>query len=113
MNTNTAALQDDNSPTMGLQQSANFLRLGLEAMKDLVANGEVPAVVLNQKHTVLLREDLIAYVREEGRKQAEKRRKLAASRAPEPSAGSSTATTRRARPRRGPLPDLGRYELTT
>lgn len=60
--------------TLSLEEGAKFLRLGLKAMKELVESGAVPATSLNQKHTVMLREDLIAYLRVEGRRQAEARR---------------------------------------
>jgi hypothetical protein len=70
MNTEAAT----NSPTMDLEQAAAFLHLGYKAMKALVDTGEVPALSLNQKHTILLRDDLITYVREQGRAQAARRR---------------------------------------
>lgn len=94
-------------PTMDLQQAADFLRLGYKAMKELVDSGNVPALSLNQKHTVLLRDDLITYVREQGRKQADRRRagKL-------PVTVPATTTARR-RGARVALPDLDAYELTT
>jgi hypothetical protein len=101
---NTAAAND---PTMDLQEAANFLHLGYKAMKELVDSGDVPALSLNQKHTVLLREDLITYVREQGRKLAEKRwqgkqaEMLSLQPAP-PSRGNKMA-----------LPNLDPYELTT
>ncbi|MGC1547445.1 MAG: hypothetical protein WA777_02855 [Rhodanobacter sp.] len=96
-----------NDPTMDLEQAAAFLHLGYEAMKALVNKGDVPALSLNQKHTVLLREDLIAYVREEGRKQAEERKMRGRRQAP-------TVTPRTNQPRsRPPLPDLTKYEITT
>ena len=87
--------------TLGLEEAAALLRLGLESMKRLVDDGAVPAVRLNQKHTVLLRSELIAFVREEGRKQAEARRVAAMPVQP------------RQRPsgrRRRQLPDLSRYD---
>jgi len=96
-----------NDPTMDLEQAAAFLHLGYEAMKALVNKGDVPALSLNQKHTVLLREDLIAYVREEGRKQAEERKR----RGRRPAAAPTSRTTQsRNRPA---LPDLSKYEITT
>ncbi|WP_425532790.1 helix-turn-helix domain-containing protein [Stenotrophomonas maltophilia] len=62
------------SDTLGLEDAARMLRLGLEAMKELVDRGDVPAVRLNQKHTVMLREDLIDFLRREGRRQAAERK---------------------------------------
>jgi hypothetical protein len=93
-----------NDPTMGLEEAANFLHIGLASMKQLVASGAVPAVQLNQKHTVLLREDLVAYVREEGRRQADERR--ARHRRPL----AATATSKPTRKARTLPPDLSRYE---
>ncbi|WP_426269269.1 helix-turn-helix transcriptional regulator [Dyella kyungheensis] len=61
--------------TLDLQEAADFLRLGYEAMKQLVTDGAVPALVLNRKHTVILRDELVSYVRVEGRRQAEERRR--------------------------------------
>lgn len=92
--------------TLDLQQAATFLHLGLESMKDLIASGEVPALSLNQKHHILLRDDLIAYVREQGRKQAEHRRNkrvLPDVVSAVPRSTRSGATIR---------PDLSRYEST-
>lgn len=94
-------------PTMDLQQAADFLHLGYKAMKELVDSGDVPALSLNQKHTILLRDDLITYVREQGRKQADRRR---AGKLPGNDPAPSAAR------RRGPRvtrPNLEAYELTT
>ncbi len=99
----TAAANDE---TLGLEQAATLLHLGLEAMKDLVREGAVPALQLNQKHTVLLRADLLAYVREEGRKQAEQRRRMRKGGNTQP-VDAASSRTRRAR---APKPDLSRYE---
>lgn len=94
-----------NDPTMDLQQAADFLHLGYKAMKELVDSGDVPALSLNQKHTILLRDDLITYVREQGRLQATKRQ--ARKRSP------NTADVTRTRRGATPKPDLGSYEVTT
>lgn len=60
--------------TLDLQEASDLLRIDQSSMKELVDKGEVPAVVLNEKHLVILREDLITYLREEGRRQTEDRR---------------------------------------
>lgn len=104
MNTQPAA----NDPTMDLQQAADFLHLGFKAMKALVDSGEVPALSLNQKHTIVLREDLIAYVRDEGRAQAARRR---AGKAHNPDPG--LPPTRHRRGSKTAKPNLDPYELTT
>jgi hypothetical protein len=96
-----------NDPTMNLEQAADFMHLGYKAMKDLVDSGEVPALSLNQKHTILLREDLISYVREQGRKQADKRRARN-----QPPSTNVPATARR-RGGKLTLPNLDAYEVTT
>lgn len=91
--------------TLDLKEAARFLRAGYETTKDLVETGQLPAVCLNQKHTVILREDLIAYVRDEGRRQAADRKaKVRPARVEAPILG---------RRRSKPLPDLARYEVTT
>jgi len=96
-----------NDPTMNLEQAADFMHLGYKAMKELVDRGEVPALSLNQKHTILLREDLITYVREQGRKQADKRR------AHKQPVGVPVASAPRSRTSKNAKPNLAVYEITT
>ena len=93
-------------PTLDLKEAAAFLHLGYEAMKSLVDSGQVPAVSLNQKHTVLLREDLVAFIRDEGRRQADERKRLKR----KPLATESCTPTRN---RSRVLPDLSKYEIVT
>ena len=95
--------------TLSLDEAATLLHLGLESMRELVERGAVPAVRLNQKHMVLLRTDVLDYVRTEGRRQAEERRRII-------KAGGDTsqrAAPGRRRPSVRTLPDLTRYESTT
>lgn len=87
-----------------------MMRLGLEAMKELVDKGEVPAVRLNQKHTVMLREDLIDFLRAEGRKQAAERKRSVIGARPAANAPASGPTRRASKSRRTKLPDLRAYE---
>lgn len=101
---------DDIDDTMGLEGAARMLRLGLEAMKDLVDKGEVPAVRLNQKHTVMLREDLIDFLRSEGRRQAAERKKSAIGTQPAANSPAPGSTRRASKSRRTKLPDLRAYE---
>lgn len=90
--------------TLGLEEAARMLRLGRDSMKELVDSGAVPATQLNQKHTVLLREDLIEYLRKEGRRQQiERQARKQRSAAP--------AAPRRPGRSRRPLPDLDKYEI--
>lgn len=101
---------DDLDDTLGLEDAARMLRLGLEAMKDLVDRGDVPAVRLNQKHTVMLREDLIDFLRSEGRRQAAERKKSAIGARPAANTPESLPTRRSSKTRRTKLPDLRAYE---
>jgi len=101
---------EDIDDTLGLEDAARMLRLGLEAMKDLVDKGEVPAVRLNQKHTVMLREDLINFLRSEGRKQAAERKRSVIGALPAANAPASGSTRRTSKSRRTKLPDLRAYE---
>jgi hypothetical protein len=95
--------------TLGLEAAARLMRLGIEAMKDLVDKGQVPAVRLNQKHTVLLREDLIEFLRAEGRRQAAERKNSRDERlSSRPPAAHSNS--RQGRSRRTSPPDLRAYE---
>ncbi|WP_423159361.1 hypothetical protein [Stenotrophomonas geniculata] len=96
--------------TLGLEDAAKMMRLGLEAMKDLVDKGDVPAVRLNQKHTVMLREDLIDFLRSEGRRQAAERKKSAIGNRPAANAPLGATTKRKGKARRISPPDLRAYE---
>ncbi|MCW2065105.1 UNVERIFIED_ORG: hypothetical protein M2420_000424 [Stenotrophomonas maltophilia] len=98
--------------TLGLEGAARMMRLGLEAMKELVDKGEVPAVRLNQKHTVMLREDLIDFLRSEGRRQAAERKKSAIGDRPAANAPVATTAKRKGKARRISPPDLRAYEQT-
>jgi len=100
----------DPDDTLGLDAAAKLLRLGLEAMKDQVDKGEVPAVRLNQKHTVMLREDLIDFLRSEGRRQAAERKKSAVGNQRAADASVGTTPKRKGRARRVTPPDLRAYE---
>ncbi|MBA0255519.1 DNA-binding protein [Stenotrophomonas maltophilia] len=96
--------------TLGLEGAARMMRLGLEAMKELVDKGEVPAVRLNQKHTVMLREDLIDFLRSEGRRQAAERKKSAIGTRLAANTPESVPTRRASKSRRTKIPDLRAYE---
>jgi len=85
--------------TMSVKEAAEFMRLGDDALKQLIDEGRIEAVRLNQKHTVLLRSVVIQYLREEGKKQALDRR-----------ARKERAVGRERRPRRAPAPSLDGYE---
>lgn len=103
-------LPDNAEDTLGLEGAARMMRLGVEAMKELVDKGEVPAVRLNQKHTVMLREDLIDFLRSEGRRQATERKKSAIGTQPAANSPAPVPTRRASKSRRTKLPDLRAYE---
>lgn len=104
--------EDPNGPTIGIEQAAQLLRCGVRAVQDLVETGELPALELNQRHTVLLREDVIDYVRKRAREQAHERKLQHARRKAKPPVAQTSAAPARGR-RRRPLPDLSGYEITT
>ena len=81
--------------TLSVEEAAALAKCGVECMRALVDAGEVPAARLNRKHTVLLREDVIDFLRTRARQQADERRKVKA---------------RPVRQRRRVKPDLDRYE---
>lgn len=90
-----------NDETMGLEESAKLARVGLDCWTEVVNNGEVPAARLNQKHWVLLREDVIDFIRKRGREQARARRAAfeARNKPTEPAAGRSGGRRRKALPK--------------
>lgn len=97
----------DPEDTIGIEDAATMLRLGLDATRELVDTGQLPALRLNQKHAVLLREVVLDYIREEGRRQAEERRKAAIGKSRTPKHAAPSASPR---PRRHAVPDLRAYE---
>jgi aspartate-semialdehyde dehydrogenase len=101
--------QNHNSETLDIKGAAELMRIGFDAMRQLVLDGHVEAVILNQKHAVLLREVVIAYIRDEGRRQAEVRRRRRIKPAHEVSTDAKLAP----RSRRRPPPNLDGYEFTT
>ncbi|WP_322547764.1 hypothetical protein [Stenotrophomonas geniculata] len=103
-------MQNSKEETLGLDGAATLLRLGHEAMINLINRDEVPAVRLNQKHTVMLREDLIEFLRSEGRRQAAERKKSAIGMRPTANSPPLGQTRRASNSRRIKLPDLRAYE---
>lgn len=61
--------------TLDLAEAAALAKCGVDCMREYVDTGEIPATKLNQKHMVLLREDVIDFLRTKARQQAEERRK--------------------------------------
>jgi excisionase family DNA binding protein len=62
------------SPTIGVEEAAEILRCGLPAVQKLIDTGELPALRLNQRHWVLLRDEVIEFVRVKAREQAKVRK---------------------------------------
>ena len=85
--------------TLSIEEAAALAKVGVDCMKTLVDTGEIFATRLNQKHCVLLREDVIDFLRRRAREQAKQRR--------ERHTGATAPSTRpRAGRRRNPLPEL-------
>lgn len=89
--------------TLSIEESAELAKCGVDCMKELIDSGEVYAVKLNQKHTVLLREDVIEYIRRRARTEAKARRLARQARDP---AITPDAIQRRPGRRRRQLPGL-------
>lgn len=64
--------------TMSIAEAAAFIRIGVDALRELILAGQIPALTLNQKHWVLLRSDLVEFVRNIARQQQLHRRSLVA-----------------------------------
>ena len=77
-----------------LEEAAALARVGVNCLRQYVDAGEIPATKLNQKHMVLLREDVIDFLHTKARQQADERRK---------------AKERKPRLMRTPKPSLDRY----
>ncbi|MEN1942694.1 helix-turn-helix domain-containing protein [Luteimonas sp. MJ293] len=88
--------------TMGLEQAADYLRLGRDATRALWERGELPGVSLNQKHLVFRRVALDKFLADvelqQTRERAASARAMQAANDPAPGG----------RPR-GARPDLNRY----
>lgn len=100
-----------NNPTVGIDEAAEILRCGVEAVHKVIDTGELPALQLNQRHWVLLRDDVIEFVRVKAREQAKVRHVQHARRnAPRPPVTPPVHKPGDVR-RRKPLPDLDAYEI--
>lgn len=56
------------SQVLTLEEAAALARCGLDCLREYVDAGEIPATRLDQKRTVQLREELIDFIRNLGRK---------------------------------------------
>lgn len=60
--------------TLSLEEAACLMRLGVDATRELITVGELPAASLNRKHLVLLREHVLEYPSEVARQQQRERK---------------------------------------
>lgn len=97
------------SPTIGIEEAAALLRCGVRTVRTLIATGELPALQLSQRQWVLLRDDVLEFIRVRAHRQANARK---AERARQHAKDSATPVVvpRRSGRKRRPLPDLDRYE---
>lgn len=91
---------------LSVTETAEYMQLGVEATRQLIDDGLIAAVRLNQKHCVVMKSTVVAFMHEQARTQT------AARRAQHP--GTPTSTLRAAaKPRRRgkqQRPDLSKYE---
>lgn len=94
---------------MGLEQAAEYLRLGRDSTRELWESGALPGVSLNQKHLVFRRTALDNWLAAMELQQQQQRlqKALATPPANDP-APKAISRTRRGRGRT--LPDLSKYE---
>ncbi len=97
----------DTSETLDVKGTAALMRCGVEAVEQIIDTGALPALRINQKRTVLLRADVLAYIAQHAREQADHRRRVRMI--------DNTPATPRGQSRRPqtPKPDLSRYEKRT
>ncbi|WP_457095869.1 hypothetical protein [Lysobacter sp. P5_B9] len=58
---------------LSLASAASLLRIGEEALRALVVTGQIPALSLNSRHWILLREDVIEFIRVNAQTQQDQR----------------------------------------
>ena len=85
--------------TLSVEEAATLAKVGIDCMKSLIDTGEIHAARFNRKHCVLLREDVIDYIRRRAREQSKQRRSVNTI----PAAADRRGTGGR---RRNPLPAL-------
>ncbi|PMQ04224.1 hypothetical protein DyAD56_16165 [Dyella sp. AD56] len=99
------------SPTIGIEEAAEILRCGVAVVREIIDTGELPALQLTQRHWVLLRDDVVDYIRSKAREQAKVRQvehaKRNAPRPPVPAPQHKPGEVRR----RKPLPDLDACDI--
>lgn len=62
--------------TLSVEEAAALAKVGVDCMKSLIDTGEIHAARFNRKHCVLLREDVIDYIRKRAREQSKQRRSI-------------------------------------
>ncbi|HVI60081.1 MAG TPA: hypothetical protein VM619_14580 [Luteimonas sp.] len=90
--------------TMGLEQAAEYLRLGRDATRELFDTGQLAGTSFNQKHLVFRRVTLDAFLADVEVRQTAERAKRHAALQPANDPGTPAARPRTAKP------DLARYE---
>ena len=102
------------SPTIGVDEAAEILRCSVRAVQNLIDRSELPALEINQRSTVLLREDVIEYVRIHSRRRSQER-KVEDARSKAKLQPVVPVERRRPGRKRRPFIDLDKYEalLTT
>ena len=98
---------DATAETLSITEAARVMRIGVDAVRRLIATGDLPALSLNRKHLVLLREQVVDFIRSKAQEQALQRRSGLDRGALIPVMGSDDLeqSERRGRPRRK-LPTL-------
>ena len=96
------------NPTIGIEEAAEILRCGYDTVRTAIECGDLPALQMKKRHTVLLREDVIEYVRVHARRQAQERK---AEHALREARYKALAPQRRGPGRRRTPPDLTPYEI--
>lgn len=92
--------------TMGVEEAARYLRLGVDSTRALWEAGELPGTSLNQKHLVFRRAALDRFLADQERLQQAAHR---AAQAHTPDAAANDEPRRPGRKRRA-LPALDRYD---
>src|SRR5690349_6771379 len=101
-----ADVSEKATDALSLADAAALLRLGEDSLRELVAMGELPALSLNRKHLVLLREDVLEFIRTQARHQQDQRRTNWQARRTEAEFEGVEYTPRKPGGRRRVLPEL-------
>jgi hypothetical protein len=93
--------------TLGISDTAQVLRLGEDAVRELILLGHLRALSLNRKHWVLLKSDVLEYVRKAARtQQLERQARFAQINSCATQPPVKPASAKPHRQRRRPIPSL-------